>query len=407
MRLAFHFAVRYLFAKKSVNVINIISAISVLGLALGTAALVLVLAVFNGFEKLLGEMVSNFNPEIKITATKGKMFHADTLLLSKLQSNNGIAYLTQTLEEVAFFEYAKTQDFGVLKGVDTAFRHVNRLDLALREGKYALEDADGRAFAILGGGIRNKLGVNVDNFTESLRVFMPKRGEVSALEMPFKTRLAYPAATFSIQQEFDEKYVFTNLDFVRELLGSDDDEVSALEIRVAPNTNPTFFAQQLQRQLGSDYQVRDRFQQNAAFLKLMNLEKWLGYAIVTLMLLLIAFNMVGTLWMMVLEKKRNIAVLRAMGAGDQLIRWTVLAQGLLLSGIGIGLGLVVAYGLYAVHIYSPHGILQLPVGSVIDRYPVELRGLDMCFVSLTVLLIGFWASFPAARRAQREVAVFS
>jgi lipoprotein-releasing system permease protein len=399
MNLPFKIARRYLFAKKSTNAINIISGISVLGLALGAAVLVLVLSVFNGFEKLISGMMGNFNPDVKITVTKGKTFITDTLKIKQLRALEGVAYLSETLEETAFFEYAKSQEIGILKGVDENFVKINGIDTTVREGKYQLTDGE-NAFAVLGGGIRNQLGVYENNMITPLSIYMPKRGEVGILEQPFKKRLAYPAGTFVIQTEFDNQYILTHIDFVRNLLGAEE-EVSALEIKLKPSVSATQTLSAIQNIMGSDFTVKNRYQQDEAFLKLMNMEKWLSYAILCLTLLLVAFNMVGSLWMMVLEKKKDISILKSMGATDNLIRNVFLNEGLLLCGFGLVLGFILALIAYFLHVYTEGGLVPLPPGFATDRYPVALKGGDFVIVALTVSSIGLLASLPAALRAMK------
>lgn len=399
MNLSLKIAWRYLFAKKSTNAINIISGISVLGLALGAAALVLVLSVFNGFEKLITGMMSNFNPDVKITLIKGKTFTTDTLVLQKLRHTEGVALVSETLEETAFFIYEKTQAFGTLKGVDENFVKVNHIDSTIREGRYMLYDGQ-NDFAVLGGGIRNQLGVYEQNMLTPLTVYMPKRGEVGALQAPFSKRYIHPAGAFAIQSEVDNQYILTNLDLVRELLEAPD-EVSALEIKLKPNASVQATIAQIQSIMGKDFAVKDHYQQDEAFLKLMNIEKWMSYAILSLTILLVAFNMVGSLWMIVLEKQKDIAILKSMGAQDATIRNIFLNEGLLLCSLGLAIGFVLAFVLYTIHTSIQGGIVPLPPGFATDRYPVALKSIDFVVVALTVFIIGLLASLPAALRAVR------
>ena len=399
MNLPFKIARRYLFAKKSTNAINIISGISVLGLALGAAVLVLVLSVFNGFEKLISGMMGNFNPDIKITAVKGKTFVPDTLKINQLRSLGGVAYLSETLEETAFFEYAKSQEIGILKGVDENFVKINGIDSTVKEGKYLLYDGE-QDYVVLGGGIRNLLGVYENNMLTPLSIYMPKRGEVGALEPPFKKRFAYPAGTFIIQTDFDNQYILSNLAFVRDLLGADD-EVSALEIKLNPKVSSSQTLSDIQHIMGPDFIIKDRYHQDEAFLKLMNMEKWLSYAILCLTLLLVAFNMVGSLWMMVLEKRKDISILKSMGATDTLIRNVFLNEGLLLCGFGLISGFILAIIAYLLHVYTDGGLVPLPPGFATDRYPVALKWTDFVIVAITVSFIGLLASIPAAMRAMK------
>ncbi len=404
MNLPLKIARRYLFAKKSTNAINVITGISVFGLALGTAALVLVLAVFNGFEKLIMGMMSNFNPDVKITATKGKTFVTDTLKISQLRQLNGVVLLSETLEEIAFFEYDKSQAFGTLKGVDDNFHRINHIDTTIREGEYLLidEQAD---YAVLGGGMRNQLGVYESSFSTPLSIYMPKReGGGGAFSQPFTKRFLYPKGAFVIQTEFDNQYVLTNIDFMRDLLDAPN-EVSAYEIKLKTGENAKQTLTDIRRIMGEGFTVKDRYQQDEAFMKVMNVEKWMSYAILGLTILLVAFNMVGALWMIVLEKQKDITILKSMGATEKLIRNIFLNEGLLMCLTGLISGFVIAMGLYAYHVYADGGLVPLPPGFATDRYPVALKFSDFIVVAITVISIGMLASLPAASRAMRVASV--
>ncbi|MCB0558783.1 MAG: ABC transporter permease [Lewinellaceae bacterium] len=405
MNLSLRIARRYLFAKKSTNAINIITGIAVFGIAVGSAALVLVLSVFNGFEDLITTMYSNFNPDIKVTPARGKTFEADTVMLEKLMALEGVAQISRTLEEVAFFEYKDNQDFGTLKGVDENFSKVVGIDTTVREGRYSFEE-NGRQLAILGLGMRNKLGANVgDRFTE-LAVYMPKREQSSGLfgqqVQPFRRRYIYPGGTFVIQQEFDNQYVLAPLEFARELSGTER-EVSALEIRMAPGAEASQVIASVQAVMGADFDVKGRYEQESSFLRLMQVEKWLSYAIASLMMLLVAFNIVGALWMVVLEKQKDIAILKSMGALDTSVRNIFLNEGLLLSLLGIGMGFILAIVLYMLQ--KTVGIVSVPGNFVVDAYPISMRLIDFIIVAVTVTSIGVLASVPPALRAMKVSAL--
>jgi lipoprotein-releasing system permease protein len=397
MQLPLFFARRYLFARRSTNAINIITGISVGGIAIGTAALVLVLSVFNGFEDLLGGLFGYFNPEVKITATKGKTFGVDSLQLAQIRALPGVAAVSETLEEIAFFEYQGSQDFGMLKGVDAYFSAVNGIDSTIREGQYLLEDSDHHC-AVLGAGLRNKLSVSVRNTLIPLTIYMPT-DQKGVLDQPFKTRYAYPSGTFAIQQDYDNQYILTNLAFVRELLEVDSNVVSALEIRCHPGTSSQAVMEQVRAIVGPDFTLKNRYQQNEAFFKVMQLEKWMGYAITSLILLLMAFNMVGALWMIVLDKQKDISVLRSMGATERTVRRIFLVEGLLLTGLGMLIGFVLAIGLYIAQ--KNWGLVSIPDGFLVDSYPIAMRVRDFLPVTLTVLGIGWLASLAPAARAGR------
>ncbi|HNL40368.1 MAG TPA: ABC transporter permease [Saprospiraceae bacterium] len=401
MNLSLLFARRYLFAKRSTNAINIITGISVVGVAIGTAALILVLSVFNGFEDLLSNLFGYFNPEVKVIPAKGKTFQPDSLALLDIRQLPEVAVLSETLEEIAVFEYDGSQVSGILKGVDETYPRVNDIDSTLREGEFRLQGGD-RNFAVLGAGMRNKLSVNINNPLASLTIYMATDGSSSDELLPgkpFKSRIAYPAGTFAIQQEFDSEYVLTNLEFVRELLGASPRTVSALEIRCKPGANVSAVKKELRRLLGDSVVIKDRYEQNEAFFKVMRLEKWMGYAITSLMLILMAFNLVGALWMIVLDKQKDISVLKSMGADDRTVHRIFLSEGLLLTLLGLFSGVVLAIVLYAVQ--KTWGIVTIPQGFLVESYPIAMRAADFIPVTLTVVGIGLLASLAPAARAVR------
>lgn len=402
MNLPLKIAKRYLFAKKSTNAINIISGVAVLGISVGTAALILILSVFNGFEDLLSGLFGTFNPPLKVVPLKGKTFSVDSAEIAQINSIPGVIAVSQTLEEIAFFDYQKVQDFGMIKGVDSHFREVVDIESTVFEGQYRLLEND-RPLALLGSGIRNKLGINIHDQFASLRVFMPKRKDQSALSQPYRSRLIHPSGTFFIQQDFDQEYVITDLNFARDLLDYDN-EISALEINIDPSLNPNLIKDQIKSILGDNFLVRDRYEQDEAFLKLMRLEKWMGFAILCLAMVLVAFNMIGSLWMIVLDKIKDISILKSMGAEDKTIRNIFLYEGFMLTGLGMLIGFVVALLFYAAQ--KTFGIISVPVGFIISAYPISLRLSDFMVVFLTVSLIGILASIPAAIRATKVGQIF-
>ena len=226
----------------------------------------LVLAVFNGFEKLITGMMSNFNPDVKITITKGKTFVSDSLKINQLRQLQGVEFVSETLEETAMFAYDKTQAFGILKGVDDYFHQINHIDTTVREGKYLLSD-DKADYAVLGGGMRNQLGVYESSFATPLTIYMPKREETGVLQAPFTKRFLYPKGAFVIQTEFDNQYVLTNLAFMRDLLDAPD-EVSSLEIKLKPNFDAKQTIGDIRQILGAEFTIKDRYQQDEAFMKI-------------------------------------------------------------------------------------------------------------------------------------------
>lgn len=396
MQLPFKIARRYLFARKSTNAINIITGISVFGLTIGTAALILVLSVFNGFQDLLLTLFSNFNPPIKVTPVQGKTFSPDSISLDEIFQLEAIQYVSQTLEETTLFEFEDTQQFGTIKGVDSIFHKVTAIDSTIREGTYNLQ-RDVISFGVFGTGMANKLGVEVGDAFNAVNVYMPRKRK-SAIGQPFRKQFLHPGGTFFFQREYDSEYVITNLAFVQRLIGGEK-KISALEIKLQPDADMEQAKQQLAAILGDGFRIKDRYQQDEAFLKIMNMEKWISFAILSLALLLVAFNMIGALWMIVLEKKRDISILKSMGMQDVTVRNIFLYEGGLMCLLGLGAGFVFSLIFYAAQKYL--GLIPIPEGFVVDAYPISIKLADFVAVSLAVLFIGMLASIPAALRAQR------
>lgn len=397
MNLPFKIALRYLLAKKSTQVIQLITGISILGLTVGTAALVLVLSVFNGFEDLIMGMYVKFNPDIKITPVSGKFFNADASLVYKISKIPGVEAISGTLEEIAFFTYQDKQDFGMVKGVDTLFSAVSNIDSCIKEGVY-LPNRSLSFNALIGLGIRNKLGINLEDPFASLTVYMPKNKENTPFENPFRSRNLQPVGTFMIQQEYDNQYIITTLNVARELMGNAN-LLSAWEIKVAQNYQVKKVVSEIQSIVKDQFYVKDYYAQEEGFIKLMRLEKWLSFAIVGFMLLLVAFNLIGALWMIVLDKKRDVSILKSIGSTDIDIRNLFLYEGLFLTGIGLISGVFLA--LFIFFLQKTFHLVAIPGSFVVDSYPISLRWEDFITVAITVLFIGLLASIPAALRAMR------
>jgi len=397
MNLSFLFARRYLLGKKSTNAINIISGLAVLGLAIGTAAMILLLSVFNGFELMISNMSSSFNPDIKITAKKGKVFRCDSAFLHNVQNITGVFAVAQTLEETSFFEYKGAQDFGILKGVDENFKTVTDFNNIIQEGNFNI-GKNQQYFAILGAGMRNKLAVGLEDQVAAISVFMPKKEDDGPLQQPYKKRFINPVGIFSAQQEIDFQYIITNIALVRELMDVTD-MVSSLEIKCTFGNSPIDVAKQIRFQIGSEYNVRDRYQQDAAIHQITNIEKWITFAILSFMMILISFNLIGALWMMVIEKKRDIATLKAIGARDQLIRNIFLSDGLLMGVVSCLIGTSIALILF--YLQKNYCIFKLD-GMLVECYPAELRIFDIIAVCSIVIAICVLAAILPAKKAMQQ-----
>ncbi|MCC7444786.1 MAG: ABC transporter permease [Saprospiraceae bacterium] len=394
MNLYVKIAFRYLFGKKSTNAIHIITWISIIGMAIGTAALILILSVFNGFEGILSGMLSHFNPDIKITLNEGKYMSRDKIDTTLFTRTQGIDAYAFTIEETSFFDYKGSQEVGIIKGVDNQFLKVTGIDTALLYGQ--AQFGKPTEFALLGSGMNTKLSVNPSDGFTPVNAYMPLRKAKGPLSKEFNSYSFYASGIFSVGNDVDMQYVLVNFDAVNQLLGLENN-FSAIEIKKQPGYNDKKLANTLQQALGPAFKVSNRYQQDENFLKIMNIEKWVSYLIACLTLLIIAFNLVGSLWMIVLEKKKDIAILKSMGMTTHNIRWIFLTLGLLVSAIGMVLGYVIGIIMYLLQ--KNYGIISIPEGFMIDAYPIEMHMGDFIIVTLTVLSIGYISALLPSIRA--------
>ena len=395
MNLPFHIARRYLFAKKSTNVINVITGISVLGITIGTAALILILTVFNGLENLISGFFNSFNPPLKVSPVEGKSFYVDSVDLGALMSLEEVEAISQTLEELVLFEYDGIQEIGYLKGVDDQFAIVNTIDSIIRKGSFTLR-SEAADFGVFGAAMANKLNLSLRKALTPVRVFAPARKSSFLGSKPYKSQFIYPSGTFSVQSEEDNKYAFSTLGFLQSLIGKRG-QIGHLEIAVKEDANINTAKSKIKNILGEGYTVKDQYEQDASFLRVMKIEKWLSYAIACFTLLLIAFNMVGALWMIVLEKQKDLSILRSLGMATNGIERIFILEGLLICAIGFIAGSLLALFIYFLQVQ--YGLVPIPPGSIIDTYPVLMKPFDFVLVLITVLAIGLLASILPAKRA--------
>ncbi|MFN7686974.1 MAG: FtsX-like permease family protein [Sphingobacteriales bacterium] len=398
----FTFAWRYFKAKKSTNAINIISSVSVLAILIGTAALIIILSAFNGFESLVKSLYSSFYSDLRISAQKGKVINLTEEQIKKIRSLPGVKAASLVAEDRALLQNHELQTVVMVKGVDDQYPKVSNLPTKLVRGRYELGTAE-QPRAVMGVGIENAIGVLADRMLMPLTVYMPRKG-VTDMQNPLEALsegMLVPAGSFAVQMEFDNKYVMTNLDFARQYLSYGPDEYSSVELAADQQERIPEIKQALQRMLGTAFKVEDRFEQNRTLYTTINLEKWAIYSIFTLILLVASFNMVGALSMLVLEKKKDIQVLRAMGASKSLVMKIFIAEGLVLAGIGAIGGVLLALLLY--YLQVNYKLVPLQGDSfLIDYYPVKLVWRDFILVITTALGIGFLASWFPAYRASRQ-----
>ncbi len=386
---------RYLFSKKSTNAINIITSISVVGISIGTAAMILILSVFNGFESLIKDYVDDFNPDIKLSLIEGKRFEVNDSLMQALKQIDGVETFSKTIEEVALFEYNEIQEVGVIKGVDEMFPIVTSIDSTLDLGDYIVESED-QYFAVTGYGLARKLSMNLDDFRSTLSIYLPKRKKRSPLEGDFITKEILPSGFFSIQNEKDHHYVITSLNLIQGLLKTKG-QIDALEFKLANGADEEYVRTNIQNLVGEKFKTENRYEQEETYFKVMNIEKYMSLLIGTFTILLIAFNLVGSLWMIVLEKKKDIAILKSMGSTSQNIRELFLKEGVFITVLGVIAGIILALVIY--YIQVKYGIIAMAGSHIVQAYPIELRMADILLVIAIVSLIGFIAALLPAKKA--------
>jgi lipoprotein-releasing system permease protein len=396
VKLSVYIAKRYLFAKKSRNAINIISAVSVAGVAVGTMALIIVLSVFNGLEGLVSSIFNTFDPDLKITAAEGKVFMPDSTNLIRLSEIKGISAYSLTLEENALLRYGDRQYIAIIKGVDDSFTKVTSLDSSMWEGEFRLKTENNRPEAVIGVGVANYLGIRI-NFITPLIIYVPKRtGSVNLdPENAFSKKYIFPSGIFEIEQEFDSKYVFIPLDFAHELLEYDT-EISSVEIKTDSYEDIDEIQASVKKIFGKNYIVKNRLEQQDIFYKVMRSERLAIFIILTLILLIASFNIIGSLTMLIIEKERDIEILKSLGADNNLIRKIFIFEGWMISIIGASAGIL--FGFVICWLQQRFGLIKLNSESLImNAYPIIMKLKDFIIVPATVLLIGYWAAWYPVR----------
>ncbi len=379
------------------NAINIIAWISMVAIAVGSAALIIVLSVFNGFEDLVKGLYADFYADVRIAPAKGKTFHVSTAQIQSIKNTHGIVAVSFVAEEKAMLQGA-FQTIVSVKGVDDQYTSVTRVNAPqhLPRGKFELGTLDAPQI-VVGAGIENAAGVDVDRQVP-VTVYLPnKQAKRLSSDDGLNSYNVLPSGTFVVQQDFDNKYAFTNLSFVKYMLGMADDEFSSIELKTG-GTDADKVKKELQSKLGSAFLVETRYEQNRSLYAVMQVEKWVIFGILCLILIVAAFNMIGALTMLVLEKQKDIAVLKAMGASDATVQRIFLGEGMLLAGIGGTAGI----GLAALFCWLQLSFKLIKLGGnsfIIDYYPVKMMPTDFLLVIATIVLIAVLAAWIPARKA--------
>lgn len=389
MNLPFHIAVRYLFSKKSHNAINIISAISVCGVALATLALVCTLSVFNGFHDLISSFFTHFDPDLKVQVVRGKTFAPDSSLVADISALPGVEVVSMTLEDNAMAKYKEHQTMVTVKGVDDRFVELTHIDEILYGNQeFKLYD-DVVDYGIMGQQLMYVLGTGIQPF-DPIEVYVPRKGVKVNLANPmsnFRRDILYsPGTVFSVNDSrYASSYIITSIDYARRLFGYSS-EVSAIEIRLARDASADRIKATLQDMLGDEYTVKDRYEQQAATFKVVNMEKFISYLFLCFILMVACFNIISSVSMLILDKRDNAATLCSLGAPRSLVSRIFIYEGNLIALLGALVGLVL--GILLCLLQQHFGIIGLGDGAfVVDAYPVRIQLTDILLVFVSVLLV--------------------
>lgn len=395
MNTAVYIAKRYLFSRKKMHAINIISGISMLGVFVGSAALIIILSVFNGFEKVILSLQSNFTPELKIEPKMGKTFDPNTTAFINLKKDPALFSYTLVLQEKALIRYGDKQFIGVVEGVSDDFLKNKQLDSTIETGSFTLK-GNGNLYAVVGATAQSSLGININDRFGTLQIYSPRRKPTSTINPldEFVVRNIYPSGIFSVQQAFDD-IIVTPIEFTRTLL-EQPVEVSAIDLNFKKGTDIKDQQESIAEKIGPNYTVKDRLQQNPELYKTLNYERWSIFMILTFIFIIAIFNIIGSLTMLVIDKQKDIAILTSLGAGRGLIQGIFFFEGMMISLIGCVAGLVV--GTIFCILQEAYGMVKM--GSkmlVVDAYPVKILASNFVLVFLTITVIAAIASGISAR----------
>jgi len=401
VNLSLYIARRYLFARKSRNAINVISAISVAGVTVGTMALIIILSVFNGLEDMVRSIFGTFDPDLEIRVVEGKAFIPDNSKIASLAELKGVAGYSMVLEENALLRYGDKQYIATVKGVEDDYSTITGLDSVMADGEFVLRGENGREFAVVGLGVSNNLGIGL-RFLTPLNIYVPRRtGKASALTSDtFIREYIFPSGIFSVEQEFDSRHIFIPISMMRRLLEYDR-EITSIELKLLPGAEVDRVQPMVEELFGDSFAVKNKFQQQEIFYKVMKSEKLAIFVILSFILLIASFNVIGSLTMLIIEKEKDIGILRNLGADNRLIRKIFLIEGWLISVIGAFAGLFL--GAFVCWLQLKFDLVKLQGETlIIPAYPVVMKFTDFLMVLTTVLAIGFWAAWYPVRYMSRK-----
>lgn len=391
MNLPFFIAKRYLVSKKKQNIINIISGISIAGIVVGTMAIIIIVSVLNGFNNLLGNFYSSFDPDLKITAVEGKMFDPKDLNSDKLKTHTDVVHYAEIIEELALLKYGEQIIPATVKGVPENYSQYTNIDSLLIDGEYLFKK-DGINYTVIGRGIAYNLGIGL-SFVEDIMIYAPKKGKQISLNPTrnFNNNYIFPSGVFSVLEEIDSKYILVSYDYAAKLFETKG-KVSSIELGLSPSANVNKVQKEIKNILGEGFHVKNQQEQHDLIFKTMKSEKWSTFFILFFILVLSSGNMIGNLTMLFIDKKEDILILQSMGATTRQLKRIFLFEGWLISLLGAVIGTIL--GIIVCWAQIRFEIITFPEGSfAVTGYPVQIIYSDIILAFTTVLLIGFVVSW--------------
>ena len=401
------FSMRYLFSKKTHNAINLISAISVSVVAIGTLALILILSVFNGLEDLIEVLYNSVQPDVEISPAKGKYIDLDSFPMDKITKNKNIAYYSEVISDMALAKYSQENSKGSerqlivdLKAVRPDYYKMSGVDSMTVAGRFLVQNSNGY-FAVVGNGMATKMGININQIDQPIYIYYPRAdaSEIDPLNA-FNIMPIYPVGVISVQQEIDESRIYVSLEFARKLMNIQN-KATSIELALHDKSIDYKVVKDLESALGTSYIIKDRNKQNATIYKITQSEKWSGFLILSFILLIAIFNVVGSITVLILEKKEDIKTLSYLGSTKSLVKKIFLYEGMLISVLGGAIGLIL--GVIIIIIQQQFGIIPMDGNFAVSAFPVAMKFTDFVAVYSIVLFIGFIAAILPVNRIARSI----
>lgn len=397
----FYIAKRYLFSRKSYQAVNIISTIATVSVAVGTMALVVILSVFNGFDSLIHSLYSKFNPDLLIQPVSGKSFILDTNLINKIKQIDDIENFSFVIEDKALVIYEDKQTIATIKGVSHNYNKVSKIESAIIQGNFVLKQND-IAFCILGQGIAYTLNINISlPLYQQIEIYVPRKNtKIISLspESVLNRKFITPSAIFSVEGDIDNQYIIVPLDFAQELFEYEKNKITSIELKIKNEYKTKAVQNKIKKLIGPDLIVKNRYEQNEVFYKTMKTEKIAIFLILFFILTISTFNVIGTLTMLILEKKEDIIILKSLGASHEDVKKIFFMEGILITLIGTLSGIIL--GLILCFIQIKFKLIKL-YGSgtfIIDAYPVKVKFIDIILILISVLILGIFTSHIPTRK---------